>query len=78
MKLIDSFMISTQPSNIRWKIFDKDTRKKLCDDYGALSGESDLDNRPVWSMQIKTDARGRKYIRVSVSQPNPFIVNCKS
>ena len=73
MKLIDRFMTSTLPSDIRWKIFDKDTRKKLCDDYGALRGDTELDKRPVWSMSFKTDSRGKKYLRVSVSQPNPFI-----
>lgn len=74
MKLIDRFMTSTLPSDITWKIYDKDTRKKLCDDYGALRSDTELDKRPVWSMScIKTDSRGKKYLRVSVSQPNPFI-----
>lgn len=72
MKLLDRFMTSTIDNRIIWKIYDKETHKKLCDDYGALRGDSPLDSMSVWSMAIKTAANGIKYLRVSVYRPISF------
>lgn len=67
MKLKDRFMISTDFD--KWKIYDRDTRKKLCDDYGALRGDSELDEMSVWSIGVKTAKDGSRYLRVSVYKP---------
>lgn len=67
MKLIDRFMITTSYQGIPWKIYNKETHRLLCKDYGNLRGDSKLDDMNVWSISIKRDKDNNiKYLRVSV------------
>ena len=54
----------------KWKIYDRDTRRKLSDDYGAETGDLYFDDWRVWSIIVKTDKAGSKYYRVSVYNPD--------
>lgn len=65
MKLIDRFMIAPI-DGITWKIYDKNTHRKLSDNYGAERDDVPYDNMRVWSIGVKTDKNGKKYYRVSV------------
>lgn len=71
MKLIVHYMKAPMDTPV-WKIYDKETRRKLCDDYGALRGDSPLDEMIVWSMSYRTSKSGQKYVRVSVYSPIRF------
>ncbi len=68
MKLIDKYMNAKSGLSavLPWKIYDKDTRRKLSDDYGAERGEFLPDDWEVWSMTVKENKSGKQYIRVSV------------
>lgn len=65
MKLYDRYIIAPMDTPT-WKIYDKNTRRKLCDDYGSVEGFTPLDDMSVWSMSLKTTKDGRQYVRVSV------------
>lgn len=65
MKLLDRFF-AAPINDIKWKIYDKHTRRKLSDDYGAERDDAPYDNMRVWSIGVKTDKNGTKYYRVSV------------
>lgn len=66
MTLWDTFMNSTQPAWVRWKIFSR-SRKLLCSDYGSLKNEEiEFDDLEVYKAEIKYDRDGIKYVRVVV------------
>lgn len=68
MKLIDRYMNATSGLGaiLPWKIYDRDTRRKLSDDYGAERYDFLADEWEVWSMSVKKDKSGNRYLRVSV------------
>lgn len=59
----------TLADRLPWKIYDRDTRRKLSDDYGAEKGDLYYDNFFVSSMVLKETKNGKQYIRVTVYQP---------
>lgn len=65
MTLWDKYLnASFEATHIRWKIFDRDTRRKLCEDYGSLRTD-ELDHKKVWSIVGSKDKNGR-FFRVTV------------
>lgn len=68
MTLLDRYFGAPITSH-RWKIYDKETRRKLSDDYGAETGDLYFDDWHVWSIIVKTDKAGNNYYRVSVRNP---------
>lgn len=59
----------TLEDRLTWKIYDRDTRRKLSDDYGSEVGDLYYDNFFVSSMVLKETKNGKQYIRVTVYQP---------
>ena len=65
MNLID-FYFSTPIDPYPWRIYDRHTRRKLSDDYGAELADEYYDSMRVWEIKLKTSASGDKYYRVTV------------
>lgn len=68
MTLWETFLNSTQPLSVRWKVYGRN-RKLLCDNYGSLKADDiSLDECEVSKAEIKYDKNNRKYVRVVVEQ----------
>lgn len=67
MTLYDTFMNSTQPISVPWRIFERTTRKKICDNYGRLKADDEsIDDLQVYKAEVKYNKKGIKYVRVTV------------
>lgn len=67
MTLWDTFVSSTQPFDLKWKIFSRN-RKLLCADYGSLKGDDlSIDDLEVYKTEIKYTNDGIEYVRVVVN-----------
>lgn len=54
-----------EATQIPWKIFERGTRKKLCDDYGQLK-TNELDDRKIFRIVSSTSKNDNKFFRVTV------------
>lgn len=67
MTLWETFLHSTQPRYVKWRIYDRASRKLLCADYGSLKAEDEsLDNAEVHTSEVKFSKRYGKYVRAVV------------
>lgn len=65
MTLWERYLNATfEATSIRWKIFDRETRRKLCDDYGQLRFD-ELDDKQIFDITVREDKKG-KFFRVTV------------
>ena len=51
-------------NGVQWCVFR--SRKKICGDYGALTGDQEIDTAEVIKAEVKHSKNGRRYVRVTI------------
>lgn len=73
--LYPTFM-NTKPGTLAdslvWRIYEKSSKRKLSDNYGAERGDLFFDHYCIYSMIVRQSKHGEKYLRVSVYDPFDF------
>lgn len=54
-------------NGVQWRVFCG--RKKVCDDYGEMAGELDIDDAEVLKAEVKYSKSGERFVRVSLKKP---------